>query len=90
MAGKIVVQVYFAQQLASRVRFSKMLLAFTKVAVKAGETLKGVKVVVKARDLEMWSQQENKYVVEASKYSIMTGQSSVDRKTVSHTLQVTA
>merc|ERR1712048_1266628 len=89
MDGKIVVQVYFSQNLASRVRFSKMLLAFEKVTVKASSTLSGAKVLVKARDLEMWDQKQGKYVVEASTYSIMVGQSSVDKKTVSHTLKVT-
>lgn len=88
MDGKIVVQVYFSQNLASRVRFSKMLLAFDKVFVKAGETLKGVMISVKVQDLEMWDQKQDKYVVEASTYSIMVGQSSVDEKTVSHTLKV--
>ena len=90
MDGKVVVQVYFSQMLASRVRFSKMLLSFTKITVKAGQTLDGVKVPVKVRDLEMWSQADNKYIVEASTYSIMVGQSSVDEKTMAHTLKVTA
>ena len=90
MDGKIVVQIYFSQNLASRVRFSKMLLAFGKIFVKAGQTLKGVEVAVKAQDLEMWETKANKYTVEASTYSIMVGQSSVDKHTVSHTLQVTA
>ena len=90
MDGKIVVQVYFSQMLASRVRFSKMLISFAKIAVKAGQTLDGVKVPVKVRDLEMWSQAANKYIVEASTYSIMVGQSSVDEKTIAHTLKVTA
>ena len=87
MDGKIVVQVYFSQNLASRVRFSKMLLSFAKVTVKAGQTLEGVKVPVKVRDLEMWSQADNKYVVEASTYSIMVGQSSVDTE-ATHSLKV--
>ena len=89
MDGKIVVQIYFSQNLASRVRFSKMLLAFGKIFVKAGQTLKA-QVAVKAQDLEMWQTKANKYTVEASTYSIMVGQSSVDKHTVSHTLQVTA
>jgi hypothetical protein len=36
MDGKVVVQVYFMQELSSRVRFSQMLLGFAKVVVKAG------------------------------------------------------
>ena len=40
MDGKTVVQVYFSQNLASRVRFSKMLLSFAKVTVQAGRTYK--------------------------------------------------
>lgn len=60
MAGKTVVQVYFSQDLCSRVRFSNMLLGFEKVEVEGDTTSKGVKVPLKARELEMWDK-ANKY-----------------------------
>ena len=66
-----------------------MLLSFAKISVKAGQTLKGVTVAVKVRDLEMWDQKQNQYIVEAAPYSIMVGQSSVDPG-LHQTLQVTA
>ena len=43
-AGKTVVQVYFGQDLSSRVRFSKMLLGFTKVDIPANAVDVPVKV----------------------------------------------
>ena len=67
-----------------------MLLGFDKVMVKAGATLKGHRVALKAQDLEMWDRRLKKYVVEASDYDIMVGQSSVDPKTVTKTLTVAA
>jgi hypothetical protein len=67
-----------------------MLLSFAKIMVKAGQTLDNVKVAVKAQDMEMWSQRQNKYVVEVAPYTIMVGQSSVDPKTASHSLNVAA
>ena len=88
--GKIVVQVYFSQRLASRVRFSKMLLGFGKLPVEAGETKRDVRITLKAEDLGMWSAPRGEYITEPGTYSIMVGQSSVDPKTVTKSLQVVA
>ena len=74
MAGKTVVQVYFSQDLCSRVRFSNMLLGFEKVEVQGDTTSKGVKVPLKARELEMWDKAANKYVVEDADYTLQVGQ----------------
>jgi beta-glucosidase len=74
MAGKTVVQVYFSQDLCSRVRFSNMLLGFEKVEVEGDTTSKGVKVPLKARELEMWDKAANKYVVEDADYTLQVGQ----------------
>lgn len=57
--GKTVVQVYFAQRLASRVRFSQMLLDFQKVEIAAGKT-QTVVVEIPVTGLEMWSNVEQK------------------------------
>lgn len=74
MDGKVVVQVYFGQNLASRVRFSNMLLDFAKIEVKAGQTVSSVKIKIPLTGLEMWSQRLGKYVVEAATYDIRVGQ----------------
>lgn len=74
MTGKTVVQVYFSQNLCSRVRFANMLLGFEKVEVPGDTTSKGVKVPLKARELEMWDKTANKYVVEDADYTLHVGQ----------------
>ena len=73
MAGKTVVQVYFSQDLCSRVRYSNMLLGFAKFEVEAGTTSKHT-LQLKARELEMWSKEENKYIVESGSYTLRIGQ----------------
>ena len=80
MTSKTVIQVYFSQDLCSRVRFSNMLLGFAKVEVAGGTTSKGVKVQLKARELEMWSKTANKYVVEDASYTLHVGQWVTDPK----------
>ena len=90
MAGKVVVQVYFTQDLSSRVRYEHMLLGFGKVEVAGGATVKGAQVELKARDLEMWDKRADKYVVEASTYSLAVGQFVSDPAMHTTTLTVTA
>ena len=90
MAGKAVVQVYFTQDLSSRVRYEHMLLGFGKVEVAGGATVKGAQVELKARDLEMWDKRADKYVVEASTYSLAVGQFVSDPAMHTTTLTVTA
>jgi len=88
IAGKVVVEVYFSQQLASRVRFAQMLLDFKKTNdIAAGASI-SVQISVAITGLEMWSPADKKYVVEASKYDIMVGQYVSDPKMVTHTLTV--
>ena len=88
MAGKTVVQVYFSQTLCSRVRFSNMLLGFEKVQAPGDTTTKGVKVPLKARELEMWDKTANKYVVEDADYTLQVGQWVADPKMAHKTLHV--
>merc|ERR1719174_918898 len=87
MDGKVVVQVYFSQTLASRVRFARMLLDFDKVHVAVGQT-QSVKVVVPITGLEMWSSADNSYIVESSVYEISVGQYVTDGKMITHRLTV--
>jgi beta-glucosidase len=87
-AGKCVVQVYFSQKTASRVRFQTMLLGFTKVAVGADATAKGVVVMLKAKDFEMWSARDNAYVVEKGEYEVKLGLHSADQRMVTTSITV--
>eukprot|EP00051_Salpingoeca_urceolata_P004956 m.69158 g.69158 ORF g.69158 m.69158 type:complete len:805 (+) comp13959_c0_seq1:103-2517(+) len=77
-AGKCVVQVYFSQKLASRVRYDKMLLGFGKFDVPADSDGTGVTVALNAQDFEMWSRPKQAYVVEAGDFDIFVGQHSAD------------
>lgn len=79
-SGKCVVQAYFSQDLASRVRYSQMLLGFTKVSVPADAKAFPVTLTLKARDFEMWDKTKKEYVVEPGNYTVYIGQSSVDHK----------
>ena len=88
MAGKTVVQVYFSQNLCSRVRFSNMLLGFEKVEVPGGSTREAVKVPLKVRELEMWDKSTSKYVVEDADYTLQIGQWVSDPKMSHKTLHV--
>ena len=90
MAGKVVVQVYFSQDLSSRVRFDNMLLGFGKIEVAAGATVKGAKVTLKARELEMWSKNQDKYIVEPGDYTLHVGQHVVDKAMAHATLSIKA
>ena len=63
---------------------------FGKFLVKAGETKSDVRITLKAEDLGMWSAPAGEYITEPGTYSIMVGQSSVDPKTVTKSLQVVA
>ena len=54
----------------------------------AGKTARGVKVNLKAQDFEMWDQDRNEYVVEASTYTLMVGQYVSDPKMASLQLAV--
>ncbi len=87
--GKVVVQVYFSQALASRVRFAQMLLDFAKVEVAAGAKVT-VTVKIPLTGLEMWSAAANRYVVEASTYEISVGQWVSDPNMATHELTVVA
>jgi beta-glucosidase len=90
MAGKTVVQIYFSQDLCSRVRFSKMLLGFGKVEVAGGTTSKSVKMPLKARELEMWDRASNRYVVEDASYTLQVGQWVSDPQMQHKTLHVSS
>jgi beta-glucosidase len=87
-AGACVVQVYFSQQLSSRVRFDKMLLGFTKVAVPADGSVTAT-VQLKASDFEMYDKAVGDYIVEAGVYDIYIAQSSADAHPEHLTVTVT-
>ena len=65
-----------------------MLLDFAKIEVKAGATATGVLVPIPLTGLEMWSKDQDKYVVESSTYDIMIGQYVSDPKMAHHQLVV--
>ena len=88
-AGKTVVQVYFGQDLSSRVRFSKMLLGFKKVAIPANAVDVAVTVPLNSKDFEMWSKTTADYIVEPGNYTLYTGQYSTDPATHVQTITVT-
>lgn len=77
-AGKLVIQAYFSQDLASRVRYQQMLLGFTKVEVPANAKGMPATITLKARDFEMWDKTAQHYVVEPGNFSVYIGQSSID------------
>lgn len=77
-AGQCVVQVYFSQDLASRVRYQFMLLGFAKVAVPANSPGTVATVQLNLDHLAMWNTVQRQYLVEASTYTILVGQYSSD------------
>ena len=80
-AGACVIQVYYSQDKASRVRYSKMLLGFTKVPVPANSKGTPVTIPLRAHDMAMWNVTRAEYVVEPGNFHVYVGQSSIDQKT---------
>ena len=70
-------QVYFSQQLSSRVRFDRSLLGFAKVAVPEDGSVVAT-IPLRASDFEMWSKTVGDYVVEPGVFDLYVAQSSAD------------
>lgn len=74
--GEEIVQCYFRDLAAKRVRPVKQLAAFEKTAIKAGETKK-VAFVIPYRSLGYYDTEMN-YIVEEGRFHIFVGKSSAD------------
>ena len=56
--------------------------------VPRAKTSTSVKVLLHARELEMWSTEQNKYIVEEASYTLSVGQWVADPKMVHKTLHI--
>ena len=89
-AGKLVVQVYFSQDLAPRVRFQRALLGFAKVDVPAGARGATAHLELPATGLEAWDKGVRDYAVYPGTYTLYVGQHSLDSNMQHVSLTVTA
>lgn len=89
-AGACVVQVYFSQDLASRVRYQRMLLGFGKYSVPANSGGTTVSLELDVNKVDMWDKVQRAYVVEPSNYTLYVAQHSEDRHAMSLPLEITA
>lgn len=87
-AGKCVIQVYYSQSIASRVRFERMLLGFAKVDVPANSSGTNATVTIDVSGLEMWNKEQQAYVVESSNYTLYVALYSTDPHAQSLPLEV--
>jgi len=79
VAGEEVVQIYASQPKASVLRPTKELKAFTKVALKAGET-KIVELEVKVKDMAFYDEITKSWIVEPGVFVLYNAASSADLK----------
>jgi hypothetical protein len=89
-AGACVVQVYFSQDLASRVRFQRMLLGFGKASVPANSSGVDFSLELDVSKVDMWDKTQRAYVIEPSNYTLYVAQYSEDPKAMSLPLEITA
>lgn len=78
MDGEEVVQLYVKDLEASTPRPIKALKAYERVLIKKGET-KTITFEVTPKMLELWSIDQQKYIVEPGNFELMVGKSSADK-----------
>jgi len=85
VAGDEVVQLYIRDKVSSVTRPVKELKGFTRVTLAPGET-QNVSLDIKASALEFFNR-DMKRVIEPGEFEIMVGNSSVDLKTTTLTVE---
>ena len=77
LSGAVAVQIYVGSSAPVPENPIKVLVAFSKTTLDAGES-RVVKLTVKARDFASWSEEKQKWVVEAGDYSFSLGRNAAD------------
>jgi beta-glucosidase len=77
LAGAVALQIYVGSSKPVPEDPIKVLAAFSKITLDAGES-RVVDLTVKARDFASWSEKEHKWVIEAGDFNFSLGKSAAD------------
>ena len=77
LSGAVALQIYVGSSQPVPENPIKVLVAFSKTALDAGDS-RVIDLTVKARDFASWSEKEHKWVIEAGDYNFSLGRNATD------------